>query len=226
MKKTLKKAKKIVLYILIIPTAIFKIFFNIKKDTVDFQIPWITFEAKEWLENYLKKDMTAFEWGSGGSTLFIAPKVKQITSVEHDKVWYTKVKTYLKLKKISNCQYKLIKPERKNDNKKYSSSSFDYKSSAEAYPDFSFENYCRFIDSFPDNYFDLIVIDGRARNSCILYAKKKVKKGGYILLDNSEIKEYDLGVAQLAPDFERKDFWGRGPFIDTPWKTSVFFRKK
>src|SRR5438874_5429887 len=34
-------------------------------------IPWLAFEAIEWLDGYLEPQMRVFEWGSGGSTLFL-----------------------------------------------------------------------------------------------------------------------------------------------------------
>ena len=55
------------------------------------QMPWVTFKARTWLEAYLKPDMFVFEWGSGGSTLFIAKRANKLISVEHDMGWYDRV---------------------------------------------------------------------------------------------------------------------------------------
>ena len=40
--------------------------------------PWISFGAILFLEKILKKDMQVYEYGSGGSTLFFAQRVKCI----------------------------------------------------------------------------------------------------------------------------------------------------
>jgi hypothetical protein len=203
---------------------IIKSFLPAPKNSFDDEVPWITFSAINWLEKYLKKNMDVFEWGSGGSTLYIAPKVKKIISIEHDEKWFKKVMKRLKSKKIINCECKLIKPEadfnKTNDSLKDLS---QYKSNSEQFLSFKFENYCKAIDGYPESYFDLIIIDGRARPSCILHSKNKVKIGGYILVDDSDRATYSEGF-NLLKDFKRTDFFGPGPYLNFPWGTSVFQR--
>ena len=72
-------------------------------------------------------------------------------------------------------------------------------------------SYATFIDSFPDHSFDLIVIDGRARAACIQHAIRKVKKGGYLLIDNSE--RYDLSKIKYQ---SRTDLSGHVPYYPQP----------
>ena len=62
---------------------------------------------------------------------------------------------------------------------------------------FSFKKFVTTIDQYPDHYFDLVFVDGRARNSCIKHAIPKVKNGGYILLDDSDRKSYQKGKDYL-----------------------------
>lgn len=60
-------------------------------------IPWYTYPAIEYLNQYDFKGKKIFEWGSGNSSSFFAEKgVKKITSIEHDRSWYEKVKAELK----------------------------------------------------------------------------------------------------------------------------------
>ncbi len=54
----------------------------------------------------------------------------------------------------------------------------------------SFEKYVRSIDRFIDKSLDLVIIDGRARLSCITHALKKIRPGGYLMLDDSERERY------------------------------------
>ncbi len=39
---------------------------------LDEGLPWITFPAMRWLHGHLRPSMSVFEWGSGGSTVFLA----------------------------------------------------------------------------------------------------------------------------------------------------------
>ena len=108
---------------------------------------------------------------------------------------------------IRNVQYILSEPEPDPD---YYEKNFenprDFISSDKAYKGGNFEKYAKVIDSFPDEYFDIIVVDGRARPSCVQQAIPKLKKGGWLIIDNSERKYY------TAPF----------PFDKKSWKISIF----
>ena len=182
---------------------------------------WIIFEAKEWLESFLNPNMTVFEWGSGGSTISIVKRVKKLVSVEHNRDWYCSVQRILKEKHITNCEYLLVEPE-----PFFSLSNFmdpkNYASGSPKYKNMSFENYAKSIESFPNEHFNLIIIDGRARPSCILHAMPKVKsQGGFIMLDNSERLEYQIGK-DLLIDWEHTDFFGPGPYGIRFWQTTIW----
>ncbi|MDJ0651882.1 MAG: class I SAM-dependent methyltransferase [Simkaniaceae bacterium] len=62
--------------------------------------------------------------------------------------------------------------------------------------------YYEFCDKFPDEFFDLILIDGRNRKGCIQFSLPKLKKGGVLMLDNAE-RSYYFSV------FERMSGWLR-----------------
>src|SRR3984957_8504743 len=51
-------------------------------------IPWYTYPAIEFLEQFDLSDKMVFEWGCGNSSLFYAARTKAVTSVEHDDKWY------------------------------------------------------------------------------------------------------------------------------------------
>lgn len=177
------------------------------KDTLVSKIPWMTFSAIRWIDKKINKKFVIFEWGSGGSSLFFEKRCQKLFSVEHDKNWYQKVKLLISKK----TNYKLIKP----------SIGRGYRSNDENFKGLSFKDYCCEIDSYPNNYFDLISIDGRARNDCIKHAVSKIKKGGYIIVDNSDRAIYSKGM-NLLQNFKKIDFEGNGPLNNYVWKTSVF----
>lgn len=181
------------------------------------KMPWLVPEAVKWLNNYLKKDMIVFEWGSGSSTIYISKRVKRIISIEHDSKWHKKVSRKIKKKNILNCELILKQPQVSNE-KKYISSDKNYKG-------LSFENYCKAIDSFPDKSFDLVIIDGRARPSCVFHALNKVKNKAYLILDDSNRKRY-LPAINMLRDWDRKDFFGPKSHSQLFEQTSIFTYSK
>lgn len=148
---------------------------------------------------------------------FIAPKIKSVVSIEHNREWFTKVKEKMTARNIKNCQILLIEPE---DAAIPSHSPVSYQQSNGESP-LSFEKYCTVIQKYPDIFFNLIIVDGRARNSCIYEAIPKVKNSGFLILDNSEREEYQKGINLLA-SWKRIDFFGPGPYNKYFWMTSIF----
>jgi len=130
--------------------------------------PWITNNSLEWLKGYLKSDMTVFEYGSGGSTLFFAKHAKNVTSIEHDQRWHKKVLPALNKNDAANVEYFLHVPNKITKTSKYVNS----------------------IDPYPDDFFDLVLVDGLDRSDCCRTAISKIKRGGYLMLDDSDRKQY------------------------------------
>ena len=77
------------------------------------------------------------------------------------------------------------------------------------------------IDRYDDNVFDLVMVDGRARNSCIWHARRKVKPGGYLVLDNAEREKYLSGI-KLMERWECLEFVGILPYAKEYCKTVVW----
>lgn len=179
------------------------------------EFPWLVYEAVDWLRSYLKPNMRVFEWGAGGSTLFFARRVQFVVSVEHDSEWYAKVSRQLQNHDIHNVQLILCEPV------KVELLPAIYSSTDERYTGLSFQRYAEVIDLFPDNYFDLVVVDGRGRSGCIKHAAAKVSSNGYLLLDNSERESYALGK-QVVARWPRQEFCGPGPYSDAVWSTTVW----
>lgn len=53
-------------------------------------IPWMTYGAIEYLNQFDLSGRTVLEFGSGSSTTFWAARTKHVTSVENDRSWYDK----------------------------------------------------------------------------------------------------------------------------------------
>jgi len=150
--------------------------------------PWTSPGSILFFEKALNKNMIGLEYGSGNSTLFFAIKFNKLISIEHNSEWYKKVKRNLEENKISNVDYFLFQKEdhpESNENLDIYLNEHDEYESKESY-----RKYYDKIKEYPNNYFDFILIDGRARVRCGLNSISRLKKGGIFVLDNSERKRY------------------------------------
>jgi len=190
--------------------------------------PWISFAATRFLENKINSDMKIFEYGSGGSTLFFATKVKEVISIEHNRSWFEIVVNELKINGIINCTIRLFEPEIENlCINKCISDPDAYLSDDETYRGMSFKKYASSIDLYPDDYFDIVFIDGRARPSCFIHSQKKIKIGGYIVLDNSETPYYYYIHDTLNNNnWKKYEYFGLFPYMTHFSETCVWHRLK
>ncbi len=138
-------------------------------DTLKDAHPWMNFPLVEFLSTRLNRQQTVFEYGSGLSTIYFAERVKTITSVEHNKGWFDR--TRLLLGKRTNADVVFFEL---NDD----------------YPDA-----IRFIGA--DKKYDIVVIDGRMRNSCIEKAVDFLTTQGIIILDDSDRPRYEPAFSFL-----------------------------
>ncbi len=186
--------------------------------------PWIVFEAYRFLDQHIMKDMSVYEFGTGGSTLFFANRVREIISAEHDINWANKLKDALTLKGYNNWKINIVEPQStpKALNKDPSSLN-SYLSNDGAYRGQSFSCFAKSIDMYPDGYFSIIMIDGRARPSCVKHSVKKVSKDGLLILDNAEREHYfRIHEYMDNPNWRRFSFFGPGPYHHCFWQTVIW----
>jgi len=201
--------------------------------------PWLPYIVTDYIKQFMAvKNYTAnfeglsvFEWGSGESTLFFfdIPFVNRIVSIEHDKVWSTKVGARLGFtnehKGTINCylipfEQGEIGPDKANPH--------HYKSGSTELGAVNFKRYTSVIDDY--GKFDLILIDGMARASCLYHAFNHVNPGGCIVLDNTGDRPYYLEqtlrlFGGYEAGWERVDFFGYGPILDYKWQTTFFINR-
>ncbi len=153
--------------------------------------PWIAKKAVSFLESAIAPNSRVFEYGSGGSTLFFARRAQEIVSVEHDPVWFQRMEYALLSRGYRNHTVRLIVPPR-DDSKRAADPSdpASYVSGRRGWRGFDFQKYASAIDSYPDDYFDIVLVDGRARPSCCRHALPKVRSGGHLILDDSHRTHY------------------------------------
>ena len=130
-------------------------------------VPWLTEGAIAFLEQFLDQHPEAkvLEFGSGASTLWLSQRVSVLVSIEHSTPWYQTVQKALKRCGKRHVRLMLA-----------------------SLP------YYTVCDQFPPGYFDLILIDGRYRRGCICHSIPILKRGGVLMLDNSERSYYKEGI--------------------------------
>lgn len=196
---------------------------NEGRNSVSDNMPWLTFDAINFLKKVLQPAMVVFEYGSGGSTLFWAKHATEVVSIEHDRLWYDRMAIEFLNRRIGNVQYILAEAE---DDETTSTKSYTnprhYVSEDPNFTKKNFERYVKQIEHFPDQSFDIIIIDGRARPSCILHSLSKLKKDGYLVVDNSE-RNYYLSPFQFnTSDWKIWKFFGPVPYNYDFSETTIF----
>lgn len=165
-------------------------------DTEGHPLPWFTYPSIEFLKKRIKKEMSVFEYGCGGSTLWWASRVKEVVSIEHDEKWYKEI-----VSKIP-------------DNVCISHIELEYGG-----------NYSKKIKEFK-NRFDIVVIDGRDRVNCAINCLDALKPDGVIIWDNSDRPEYIDGYNFLINhNFKKIEFVGMCPVVNFKTETSIFYRE-
>lgn len=139
------------------------------KTPLDLEIPWFSYAAIDFLEEFLQPQMTVCEYGSGGSTIFFARRVKSVFSIEDNERWYELVLARLRQVGLENVTL-VLRP-------------FDFKK-AQGF------QHSGYLHAIPDSRFDVIVIDGseewtQVRPICFEKAESRIKRGGIIVVDDS-----------------------------------------
>lgn len=177
------------------------------KNSVTDRQPWMAFGAIDFLRNRITKSMKVFEYGSGGSTLFWAERAAKVISVEHHEGWYLQMQQELTNRSITNVEYNFIPGKHINNIDKNNFEDPEaYLSADESTADLNFKEYVQAIDAYPPEYFDIVIVDGRSRPSCIKHALPKITKGGFLVVDNSERSYY------LRPFTFKSDKWRKWTF--------------
>lgn len=152
---------------------------------------WLTFAALDHLDRWARPEYRVFEYGGGGSTLFWCDRVGEVVTVEHDLEWYKALEERMALEhracwighSIPADDGTLVHtPEPKEPT--------HFASADPASHGKNYRSYVTCIDRYPNEHFDAILIDGRARTACIQHSIPKLKRGGLLILDNAERSYY------------------------------------
>jgi predicted O-methyltransferase YrrM len=193
------------------------------EDLVALDLPWWTYEAIDLVDGHLAAHGSrarVFEFGSGASTVWLARRSAEVHAVEHHPQWAERVHSLLATAKGVTAEVTMHVPQvpRSADPVLPSGSP-----SAAA---LDFEQYVAVIDEVPGDPYDLVLVDGRARQESLRRAVRRVREDGLVLLDDAQRERYRevLCEAERA-GWEVRMTRGRTPCQPLPRATAVLRRR-
>lgn len=181
----------------------------------ELDVPWWTYDAIDEVDDWLSRrphPIRAFEWGSGASTIWLASRVNEITSVEHHPDFASIIGP--RLAEHPNVTFRHIpavaSAAPRIGSRKPGSEGLDFTDYVEAI-------------GASEGRFDLIVIDGRAREACLTAATERLADDGIIVFDNSHRKRYKVAIS--ASPLDERAFAGLTPTLPYPDRTSILTRR-
>jgi hypothetical protein len=152
--------------------------------------PWITFPVIDLLKEKLPPQARVFEYGGGGSTLFFLDRVAELVTVEHNEGWFARLQSLVTTQEQAKWKGHFLAGQPGLIPQADPSNPLHYASTDPEYKHLQFRDYASLIDTFPEAYFDLVLVDGRARPSCIHHAISRIRTGGLLVVDNSDRSYY------------------------------------
>ena len=141
--------------------------------------PFMKNKEIECIKSYLNKDNIMLEIGAGSSTLYYPKYVKEYYSIEHMMKWYKLVKNMLR--KYPDINKKVIL--------KYISSDLDIMSTEDS--SLKYSTYIDYINKLDVPKFDIILIDGAARDHCAMESIKHMDKNSILFFHDYYTKKYE-----------------------------------
>ena len=211
---------------------VYKFVFNdFKIQSFQLELPWLNFAAIDFINQFMenRKNLQVFEYGSGGSTVFFLKKGYNVVTVEHCKNWHDNVINKINQNEKWKEKWEDFYVEPEYDGLKQTAKEIEnplmYKS--KGFDKYNFEKYVLTLENYPASFFDIILIDGRSRPSCILHAVGRVKPGGIIIIDNSERDYYLTEKTKNILNDYRVVFDAFAPIlgVKTFTRTTIFQKK-
>lgn len=185
------------------------------RDLVALDTPWWTFESADLVAAHLAERPGArvFEWGSGASTAWLSRRAAEVVAVEHDAEWADQVRPLTG----PGVRVLTVPPAP-------ASPASTVRSRKPGFEDLDFGAYVAAVDD-QDGVFDLVVIDGRAREACLARAVRHLAEDGLIVFDNVDRRRYRDAIS-AQPGIEVR--WTRGltPSLPYPTRTALIRRSR
>jgi len=165
------------------------------RSTMRLALPWLPFRLIDELAERVDGASRVFEYGGGGSTLWFLDQGAEVITVEHHPGWAAELG-----KRITSDRWTLLQ-----------------RSSDDDYAD-----YVGAIGEYPDDSFDVVVVDGRERARCATAAMPKVRPGGLLIVDDVDREKYHAAID--ATGWPRRDVVGFAPAKPSLAYTAVLTR--
>lgn len=181
---------------------------------LEHDVPWWTFEASDEVDRFLadRPGARVLEWGSGASTVWLARRCRRVDSIEHDVAWAESMRRVLP----DNVVLHVVPPVDARTRL-----TRDVVGSAKrGFEGLDFAAYVAQARRIPGD-FDLIVIDGRAREACLRAALGRLAPGGTVVLDNVERERYRIAITESCAHHDVSVTWTRGRTPTLPYATST-----
>lgn len=163
-------------------------------DLVAMDLPWWTYESADLVQQHLTAlggRARVFEFGSGASTVWLARRAASVDSVEHVPAWAERVRALLATTPGLLCRpaVHVVEP--------VPSASPETPSGSPSAQGLDFTAYVRTIHEVRGP-FDLVLVDGRAREAAVRAALDVVAPNGVVLLDDAQRSRYRDVVESAA----------------------------
>jgi hypothetical protein len=174
-------------------------------------VPWWSYGAISEVDAWLsarERPIRVFEYGSGASTIWLANRADEVHSVEHHRGFGEMMAA--ELATVPHVSMRIVEPT--------ASDRPVVGSAKEGHQGLDFSAYVDAIDDVPGE-FDLVVVDGRAREACLAKAADRLAPGGIIVFDNSRRQRYRVAIG--GSGLRERIFRGLTPTLPYPEQTSI-----
>lgn len=135
--------------------------------------PWWNSRAIRYARRQLREGDMVLEWGSGSSTVWLTSLGARVTAIEAEAEWAEKVNA-----RCPGTPVRFIPGEDTGELR----SEPELRDRGQHF----FDRYVSAIDEFPDDMFDMIIVDGICRAECARRAARKVRPGGLVVVDDTQ----------------------------------------
>jgi hypothetical protein len=180
-------------------------------DFVTLNSPWWTLSAGQKVREFLESSpqARALEWGSGASTVWLGTFCSQVVSIESDHHWAQMIKDSV------GDHVTIVTPAIPQ-----AIGHGGVRSKRWGFRKLDFYDYVNAPD-YVDGDFDLIVIDGRAREACFEVALGRLAPGGIILFDNTNRRRYRKALTGHSSQLTVEKTVGLTLIVPWPTETSI-----
>lgn len=163
--------------------------------------PWIVPQAVGWLGRRIRRDWVVVELGSGRSTVWLGRRAGRVTAYEDNEFWLGRARELVAAGGLDNVALRHL----------------------------PITAYASQLEALDDESLDLLVIDflespEADRVDAVRAGRSKVRRGGYLLLDDSDRPSYAAAYDLLAGWRERR-FTGVKDEWPEACETAIFRRE-